>query len=575
MRKLKQEVPQDWVCESCLSGNLILTKSGGKDDNLVTSSDLRHHNVMKFSGWRVHSKKQKPVETGKVKFIPHEEVVKLSSGATQTRSPSMVARSLKPGCTWTTSKRNPPKSIDANTKFFSDRVICKRLGLVRPSRDDAVPKSSMVNQHLSQSFNESKASERTSLGNGKWHAHQKQQTVAFLVPTKDVETSRNKLENFAKKSSHAPLSSRPVDTEKKAAAPCTKEPVTKIVTQPVVKESRTLLPSRDLFLDVSAGGKDVVERSSSNVQEGELQTLTLPASYGLYRTYLPALVTTWKGGFSILDGTASEIFSGFQAQPSRKVQLRAYETSRKMPPVIQAKMLPQFQFLADLFEDDCPDLQDVALYFFPADNVERSRQKYEQLLEHMETHESIMIGYINDVELLIFTSKQLNVDSQNILSYKSKHFFWGVFRSTNDKAPSNALEELPTLVSPLARSYDKQEDTYNNKADDDMEIDMVGGKDIGRVDIVVPRNLPTLRSTELSKTIPDGVPQEQNPKSPISGEIGSLVQKLVLEVKRDRTEGIDKTSALTHMVGSVKHHQEHLPSSPPGFAKRIKSEPGM
>ena len=31
----------------------------------------------------------------------------------------------------------------------------------------------------------------------------------------------------------------------------------------------------------------------------------------------------------------------------------------------------------------------------------------------MEMHESIMISDINDVELLIFTSKQLNVDSQS------------------------------------------------------------------------------------------------------------------------------------------------------------------
>ncbi|PON31554.1 hypothetical protein PanWU01x14_369010, partial [Parasponia andersonii] len=140
MWKLKQEVPKDWVCESNLSGNgVILPKSGGKEDNIVT-----------FLGRQVHSKNQKPVETGKVKFIPHEEVIKLSLGAIETRSPSKGTRSLKP-------KRNPPNSINANPKVFSDnRVKFKRLGLVRPSRDDALPKSSLVNQCLSQSFDESK-----------------------------------------------------------------------------------------------------------------------------------------------------------------------------------------------------------------------------------------------------------------------------------------------------------------------------------------------------------------------------------------------------------------------------------
>lgn len=157
MRTVIHEVPEDWVCESCLSGNdMIITESGGKEDALVSPSDVGYRDVVQSSAWQVHSKKQKPVETGKVKFIPHEEVIKLSSGATKTRSPLKSTWNLKPG---STSQRTQPKSKNVNPKFFSNRIKAttyKCSGLVRPFRNDATHKSSMVNQKLPHTFNELK-----------------------------------------------------------------------------------------------------------------------------------------------------------------------------------------------------------------------------------------------------------------------------------------------------------------------------------------------------------------------------------------------------------------------------------
>ncbi|XP_062113588.1 uncharacterized protein LOC133824652 isoform X2 [Humulus lupulus] len=62
-RKVKHEVPEDWVCES------------GKRDEAVTIAMSKGQ----LSISQLHSKKKKPVEIGKVKFIPHEEILKLSS----------------------------------------------------------------------------------------------------------------------------------------------------------------------------------------------------------------------------------------------------------------------------------------------------------------------------------------------------------------------------------------------------------------------------------------------------------------------------------------------------------------
>ncbi|XP_030493266.2 uncharacterized protein LOC115709327 [Cannabis sativa] len=80
-RKVRNEVSKDWVCESCrISSDSILIESG-EEDAVVTSSFQEDEAVTiamtsdQFSN---------PVETGKVKLDPHEEVVKLSSGITGT-----------------------------------------------------------------------------------------------------------------------------------------------------------------------------------------------------------------------------------------------------------------------------------------------------------------------------------------------------------------------------------------------------------------------------------------------------------------------------------------------------------
>lgn len=43
-----------------------------------------------------------------------------------------------------------------------------------------------------------------------------------------------------------------------------------------------------------------------------------------------------------------------------------------MPPVLQLESLPALNVLTDVFQNDSPSLQDIALYFFPSDNNERS-----------------------------------------------------------------------------------------------------------------------------------------------------------------------------------------------------------
>lgn len=108
------------------------------------------------------------------------------------------------------------------------------------------------------------------------------------------------------------------------------------------------------------------------------------------------------------------------------------------------------------------------------------------------------------------------------------------------------------MVSPLA-SYNNQADIDDNIADEDMEVDMVGGKNVGKVDVVIPKNLPTCRSTELPKTIQDGFVQKLDSKCPtISREGDSSVRQLLVDIMQEQRKDHGKSS---HLVGSLKHHQ--------------------
>ena len=67
----------------------------------------------------------------------------------------------------------------------------------------------------------------------------------------------------------------------------------------------------------------------------------------------------------------ADIYRGLQAQPPRTVSGRAYELSLRLPLTLRVMLLPRSQIWADLFQNDYPDLNDIALYFSPDDKIER------------------------------------------------------------------------------------------------------------------------------------------------------------------------------------------------------------
>ncbi|GMN54274.1 hypothetical protein TIFTF001_023401 [Ficus carica] len=587
------EIPEVWNCESCLSGNdRISTEFAGKEDSLSSSTDMGHSRKLsgprKVSvlGWKLHSKRQRPVETGKVKFLSQEEVVKLSSGAsTKTGSPRKTASAFM------SRKTTPTKPKSVNPKFFPERV--EKATPPTPSRlmkPGGFNRISMSNQQASRTSKEPK--ERTPLTSEK-RRDPKKRLLEDLV---SAEISLNKMDTFTKVFSCAPSSSRPIDPEKKTPTLPRKEhfaekqplvnekqPVDSLIISREVETSNkmtdkepaetrcTLLPSRHSPLDIRADGdgNDTAEHNHSNAPEEELPNI--PSNLYMYLTYLPALQTTWKGGFSIIDSAVSEVLEGFQAQPPCKVHKKAYEISTKMPPILQLKMLPRLHHWADLFEDGGPDLQDIALYFFRADdNMERYTEKYGQLFERMEIQSSIMIGHVNDVELLIFTSNQLNIHSQNILLSKTEKFFCGVFR----KPPRG---ECPELLSPLSCS-NPNEASIDDSMNDDMQIDMVGGQSVGILDVVRLKDSSTRGSNEpkTNQASCALLKPKAKPES-VAREIDLSPQRPLVKFKLEPRKSLDKSPGFLKkvkpenafenpsLIGPLKHSQSLVCLWFPGF----------
>lgn len=77
---------------------------------------------------------------------------------------------------------------------------------------------------------------------------------------------------------------------------------------------------------------------------------------------------------------------------------------------------------------------------------------------------------------------------------KAEKFLFGIFRRVR-KVP----EELP-LTTPLSESTSEDQAKLSSNLDDDgtvdMEVDMIGGKNVGRVDVVVRKDASTETSTE-------------------------------------------------------------------------------
>ncbi|KAA8541030.1 hypothetical protein F0562_024831 [Nyssa sinensis] len=245
------------------------------------------------------------------------------------------------------------------------------------------------------------------------------------------------------------------------------------VLHPQVTQTSKELKGDVICTDVEPVNSDTVVGNMTNV---------MPIVEKSFPSH-PALDASWKGSFKFIDAIKHrELNDGFKAHPKTRARRKVYEFSKQMPRVLQFKLLPRSNFWMDIFQDECPDRDDIALYFFSSDS-ERS-ENYTFLLEYIATHDLVLRSYMDGVELLVLTSKLLHLDSQK---WNQKYFLWGVFRRVKkDEIISKENRELPSFVCPSYGAHDSCGNAEESEAVD-MEIDMIGGKNVGKVDLVIPK----------------------------------------------------------------------------------------
>ncbi|KAG4390011.1 hypothetical protein AAZX31_06G192800 [Glycine max] len=288
-------------------------------------------------------------------------------------------------------------------------------------RNDEVHKKPMTNQHVSCSL--AKRPTKECIG-------ENQQPLGGLVADKKVRPHVPQKEKPTKRAPFEGLSA---------------------------KKSSPLVNSGGIF-------SAAAESNQFNIDKSNRQRIQ--KNLNLHRKFLPSSIPSWRGQIQILQTAASgETYDGFEAQPPCVVKRKAYEFSREMPSVLQLESLSASNVLTDIFWDGSPKLQDIALYFFPSKQTEKSKENLNSILKFMNAKKSMLRSYIDGVELMVFTSNQLDMDSRGaIAAVNAGHFLWGLFRQNKiDKA----IKRIPDM-EPV-----------------DMDIDMIGGKDVvGRVDHV-------------------------------------------------------------------------------------------
>ncbi|XP_024045419.1 uncharacterized protein LOC102621969 isoform X6 [Citrus sinensis] len=176
----------------------------------------------------------------------------------------------------------------------------------------------------------------------------------------------------------------------------------------------------------------------SSAQSFDIQTSNLDPNDEPDNSFLLTSYAIWCGSIEMLSlDTSSKFYDGFWAYLPCKIHRKVLEFSKEMPGVISCSSVPCCNISLEVFQNDMPNIDDIALIFFPG-NFQRSKEQYDSLLELLEMRDLVLKSCINGVELLIFSSKILQANSSG---FKLGSFLWGVYHEVQGK-----LEVPPVLT---------------------------------------------------------------------------------------------------------------------------------
>ncbi|WCJ35846.1 Polynucleotidyl transferase ribonuclease H-like superfamily protein [Euphorbia peplus] len=573
MRENGIEIPEEWFCEDC-NQDVIHSK-----ENLLNPPS----NAVMQGGFTKSDDSAYRARKSKVKYLSVEEVLRLSSGATpKLASPSKrnfnhrSGTSVTPKFPCSGSKPNPTNVLSMKSPQHG-RInvipLCSQKAN-RTSKDKNVTlrtanRSRIYKEHKTAFIKTAKKVKTCNINLLLKEVEKHDGTfISQNENTKTDEAANRSLCTSSTSGHHLPF----VD-ENALVAPIKEHLLEKVNVPISIEEMDSVIvgdenlrrkaccsqPSRlGPPIHCSGGSHRPVtdfKKPESAIEERPIQTTV--AKHSAYRPYFPAEDEIWKGGFKFF-GTAmpGEFYGGFKAQPPSRVSRTAYEFLNTMPIILQVVLLPRDHVWAYLFQNDHPKLHDIALYFFPSSNIERSRENYANLKELLEAKNSVMMSSIGDVELLIFTSKQLHVDSLDVVERSiRKQFLWAIFRNSKDKIPQD--KHYPSIQC--------------SSMPVDMEIDMEGGQPKGRPDVVI------------SEKRVCGKPVEKSVENLSSNAFDSSIQQLRLTSEQTQNNLLSLFSEANTLLSayssqmSVKADAGQELDPPPGFEElaRKKSDGGQ
>ncbi|XP_031105784.1 uncharacterized protein LOC116010492 isoform X2 [Ipomoea triloba] len=524
METFRMEEPEVWLCEECTprNGN---QSSGGKSGitvapNFTTSCKDHRENLQcayprKLNRGRGWVDWEKKVAKGRTKYISVEEALMLP----QLQN---VASSVKK-----TSHSNP---------LSPNKHISSPLSRTPVNPGTCIPKCQQLKKHP------------TSLG----PQHLKTQS---LENSKKHPTSSSlqhpKTQSLENSKKHHPTSSglqhpktQSLENSNTNQVTQPKEQSSKVLNGPMEKENigdtkitHTIAEeTTDKHTSVASAccPQVISECGTSNVN------LMIFSTNNKKCFSDPAQHPSWKGSFNVCDNLN---FKGFQAHHPLRVHRKVCEFSKLLPEILDFKLVPRGNLWGKLFHDYCPTREDVGLYFFPSDK-DRSKE-YVILMELIRDQDLMMRKQMDNVEILVLTSTVLQMDCQKM---EGNYFLWGLFHRIGKKDKVASIEFVDKEIDISSKDNEEvvaleidmtgggqsvgKADSINNGDNEevDMEIDMIGGQNVGKQDVVIRRNSSANR---YESSTPTPVTASVTPPS-ISNTIDSgMMQCGLSKVKRE------------------------------------------
>ncbi|KDP26133.1 hypothetical protein JCGZ_22234 [Jatropha curcas] len=174
-------------------------------------------------------------------------------------------------------------------------------------------------------------------------------------------------------------------------------------------------PKRRLKLEDGSSDEESEPVKGSEVEHSQLEPVVSfyppnilnKISYSDAKEYIPSQPINdpiWRGSFRIKHNK-NPTFIGLTAHLSSKACTKVEDAAKALPMQLNLATFPRLEVWPLRFQISPPSDCDIALYLFP--EHERDEKFFDDLLDDIIMHDQALKAVLNNVELLVFSSREL------------------------------------------------------------------------------------------------------------------------------------------------------------------------